>query len=740
MNAPRVPVAASSLTLVLLVAIAHAQSTPAPSPEPKTPEAAESPQGDAKAPVRALEKVDVTASPLEDVRRESTTTRIVVTHDEIVRYGDTEVADVLARLPGISVDTLQGRTVIRMRGLGEGYTQILLDGEPAPPGFSLESLSPEMIERIEILRVPTADVSTQAIAGSINIILRKAAKGAHRSVKLRASDDDGEPGYGADFDVSDHANNASYVVAGSMSRASYDRSSRSEQHGVAPDGTTNLLWQIQRHGKQRVDGASLAPRITWNPTERDTLTSESLIRYWTAGTDDAESTETLEGAPPTFSSDQTHYRYEATAAWTSVGWVHRAGDGSTLDVKLAARYSHRAGDSHFHGFDEDGTSALERTIESSTIECGATSSGKYLTPIVEGHALGFGWDGEYTHRDERRFELDLSPQTATTSTSDEIFHARLSRLGFYGQDEWDITPRWSAYLGVRWEDLDTRTNGNTTPDVGNDSSILSPILQTLWKAPGKADQVRFGLSRTYKAPRLSELTPRLYLANNNTPTTPDERGNPDLRPERAWGLDAAYEHYFGESGLASISAYARRIDDVIVYRVANVDGTWIDSPVNGGRASVHGIEAEAKFALRDVWDRAPDVRVHAHLARNWSRVEGVPGPDNRLERQTPVTGGAGLDYALAHPQVTLGVNFTFAGGGPVRISANESEDLPAKRVLDFYALWQADARTKLRLSLANVLRPDRVGADRYFDDNGGLTLTATRPTHTIVRIAVELTL
>ena len=733
--------AAFASALVLLVSsIAHAQSTRASSSAPKTPEATEAAQGDVKQRLRPLEKVEVIAAPLKDARRESTTTRIIVTHDEIVRYGDTELADVLARLPGIDVDTLQGRTVIRMRGLGEGYTQILLDGEPAPPGFSLESLSPDMIERIEILRVPTADVSTQAIAGSINIVLRKATKAAHRSVKLRASDDQGRPGYGADFDVSDHAGKASYVVAGSASRTDYDRPSSSEQRGFAPDGATNLLWQTQERQDQRVDNVSLAPRITWNATERDTLTSESLLRYSTVGGLDDEATMTMEGAPPTFSSDSTHFRYEATAAWTRVGWVHRAGDGSTLDVKLAARYSHRAGDSHFHGFDEDGAFTLDRTVESSTIERGATSSGKYVTPIVEGHALAFGWSDDYTHRDERRQELDVSPQGNPPATSDEIYHARLSRLALYGQDEWDMTPRWSAYVGMRWEDLDTRTNGNVIQSVGNDSSVLSPIFQTLWKAPGKADQVRLGLSRTYKAPRLSQLTPRLYIANNNTATTPDYRGNPDLRPELAWGLDTAYEHYFGQTGLASIALYARRIDDVIVDHVTNVDGTWIESPVNGGRADVHGIEAEAKFALRDVWDGAPDVHVHAHVARNWSRVESVPGPDNRLERQTPVTGGAGFDYALGYPAVTFGANFAFASGGPVRLTANQTEDLPAKRVLDFYALWKADARTKVRLSLANVLRPDRVGETSYFDDNGGLTLTTTRPTHTIVRIAVELAL
>ncbi|HEY3563735.1 MAG TPA: Plug domain-containing protein, partial [Casimicrobiaceae bacterium] len=124
-------------------------------------------------PVRALDKVDVIAAPPQDDRRESTTTRIVVSHDEIVRYGDTSLADVLRRLPGVTVDGVPGRDrAIRLRGLGNGYTRVLLNGDPVPPGFSLDSLEPSQIERIEILRAPTADLGAQAIAGTINIVLR----------------------------------------------------------------------------------------------------------------------------------------------------------------------------------------------------------------------------------------------------------------------------------------------------------------------------------------------------------------------------------------------------------------------------------------------------------------------------------------------------------------------------------------------------------------------------------------
>jgi iron complex outermembrane receptor protein len=41
--------------------------------------------------------------------------------------------------------------------MGGGFTQILIDGQRIPPGFSIEQLSPDQVERIEIYRAPTAE-------------------------------------------------------------------------------------------------------------------------------------------------------------------------------------------------------------------------------------------------------------------------------------------------------------------------------------------------------------------------------------------------------------------------------------------------------------------------------------------------------------------------------------------------------------------------------------------------------
>ncbi|HZX26920.1 MAG TPA: Plug domain-containing protein, partial [Telluria sp.] len=121
---------------------AAAQQTPPPAP--KEPAAKVEVKGSAEA---------------YDPRRDDTASKIVVNHDELVKYGDTNVLDALKRVPGVTVSGAAGRPggEIRMRGLGGAYTQILVNGERAPAGFSMDALSPDMIERIEVLRSASAE-------------------------------------------------------------------------------------------------------------------------------------------------------------------------------------------------------------------------------------------------------------------------------------------------------------------------------------------------------------------------------------------------------------------------------------------------------------------------------------------------------------------------------------------------------------------------------------------------------
>ena len=128
-----------------------------------------------------LERVEITGRQTDtELRRRAQTAKQVYGREEMDKFGDTNVADVLQRLPGI---TMQGNAP-RMRGLGAGYTLVLINGDPAPPGFALDQLDPAQVERIEVSKGPTASQSAQAVAGAINIILKEAPKRSQRDLRI----------------------------------------------------------------------------------------------------------------------------------------------------------------------------------------------------------------------------------------------------------------------------------------------------------------------------------------------------------------------------------------------------------------------------------------------------------------------------------------------------------------------------------------------------------------------------
>ncbi|MFM7972194.1 MAG: TonB-dependent receptor plug domain-containing protein, partial [Betaproteobacteria bacterium] len=134
------------------------------------------PTGGPAAPASGTQRVDVTSGRPSDQqeRRNATASKIVIGRQELEQFGDSNTLEILRRLPGITMPGAPGRGgPPRMRGLGAGYTQILMDGERVPPGFSLENVAPDQIERNEILRAPTAETGARAIGGTINIVMRE---------------------------------------------------------------------------------------------------------------------------------------------------------------------------------------------------------------------------------------------------------------------------------------------------------------------------------------------------------------------------------------------------------------------------------------------------------------------------------------------------------------------------------------------------------------------------------------
>ena len=655
-----------------------------------------------------------------DPRRDDTATRIVIGREELGRYGDRSVLDVLKRVPGVTVDASQARGgTIQMRGLGAGYTQILINGERAPGGFDFDSLSPDVIERIEVLRAATADLPTQSVAGTVNIILRHVAKKGERQLKLGLLQSSQFKGPNAALQLSERGEGFAWSLAGDATTERYERAWSIFEETIAPGGGVDVSRLTSAPEEGRMRRMNLTPRLEWTLADGDTITIETFVNVNRFRNRTQLSVATGIGAPPPVPELVTRMRADAEDLRADLSWTTGLDSGATLEAKLGLRGENAMNTIFRQGLDARGLAVTDGQVDAGWRDRGMNSTGKYMRKLENGHAIAAGWDGGLGRRDESRNERDAIRVFPPGLPLDETFEARLSRLALYAQDEWNITPQWSMYLGLRWEGIRIRADGDTFESTRSSSHVWSPIMQTLWKIPDrKGDQLRFAATRTYKAPDLYSLLPRRQAYENNSATEADFQGNPDLKPELAWGFDASYEHYWAENAMVSLGASLRRLEDYTSNRIYFDGYRWIFTPVNDGRAETRTLQLETKFPLKSLSEQLPAIDVRAGVSRHWSRVESVPGPDNRLERQSPLSANFGVDYNAG--ALSLGASVAFQRNGHVRVTANRGYYSEARTDLEAYAAWRFDPKRQLRVSLANLLHEDSGFEPTYADPIAGV--------------------
>ncbi|WP_313178447.1 TonB-dependent receptor [Stenotrophomonas sp.] len=684
-----------------------------------------------------LQAVKVTGPSQTDLRRKDPTLRISIGREDILRHHDDGLGSVLRRLPGVTV-TAEG---VRMRGLGGDHVQILIDGDPAPAGFSIDSIAPDLVERIEVLPTAVAEYGTRSIAGTINIVLRRNDGARQRTLKISA----GQSGAGIMPAATLLLSGKRQAMAWSVSAAASAPKERLDAviEDQANDAQRERLYQRRTDERYagRTSTFNVAPKLTWALGDRDEVSWNNLLQYrkeaWTRDRNEV----VLDGGP----SDYPLNRWiNDSRTWTSRSdgqWKRQIGERDTLDVRFGAMHFSRDVDFAFHGYAPDGNFALDRSVRTHATHTAYSSTGKYVSGFSDRHELAFGWDGAYTDRNERRVQRDRAGNGSPLDLIEDDYQANIRRLALYAQDQWRTSPRLQTYLGLRWEGLETAVGSRTSGTLHSRSNVFSPIAQWVFKPTSSTkDQFRFGLARTFNAPQPWQLLPRRYSVNNgNGPTNPDQQGNPALRPEIAWGVDASYEHYVGKDGLVSLGAYARRIDDVILRSLSVQDGLWISTPYNAGRAQTHGFTLDTRFALADLLRAEVDLQITANLTCNWSRVASVPGPNNRLADQTPLSGNVGLHWQ-ASKRLSTSVDYSYSGGGTNRLSAEWERASTPERTLDAAADWKLDGTSRLNLSLSNVLQQRQGSRTVYRDADGRVSRYTGSDSRMGIKVQYEKTL
>jgi iron complex outermembrane receptor protein len=690
-----------------------------------------------------LQTVTVNGSRDTDVRRASTAAKMVFGREELDRNGDTSLGEVLKRLPGITMGGPPGRGGggIRMRGLGNGYTQMLVNGDRPPPGFSLESLPPDQVERIEIMRGPVAEHSTQAIAGTINIVLREGYQ--QKDVQVRIADNIEQGRHGANVSVTmpGKVGNLAWTLNGALSQNEQHSESDSHDLDAQANGTVQREQLIHSEGTGKSRSVNLSPRLSYKFDNGDTLNVQPFIVV-NRGNNASETTvnQTQGLIPPeyAFQSARSHVDMDMLRGFGN--WVHKMDGNAKLDVKFGGGVHHADSENVRHTFDAAGQPSRVYDDTDSSRHRSFSTGGKYTRPIGQGHLFAAGWDAEAAHLSQTHVaEGDSNPLYDESGAS---LTADTRRVALFAQDEWDITTQFSTYLGLRWEGIRT-TSSNAGRDVRNTSSVFSPVLHGVYRIPGHdKDQVRASLTQSYRAPQLNDLIAAPTFSTDNRPTRPDRSGNPNLKPELAKGIDLAYEHYLGHAGILSASGFVRDIDN-LMRRQTTLQQTsggprWVSTPTNIGHARTSGIELEAKFQLVELMPDGPNIDFRSNYSHFWSKVDGIPGPDNRLDQQARQTANLGADYRMKGIPLTLGGNANWTPVTVVRTSIEEQVTTGMKRQLDLYGLWKFSPNTQLRISGNNLFARNYQTA-RVVDTNGLLQSTDSLA-HTYTSLGVRLEL
>jgi outer membrane receptor for ferrienterochelin and colicins len=676
--------------------------------------------------------VEVTGGRLSDTeqRRQATASKIVIGREEIDKFGDATLGEVLRRLPGVTTPGPPGRGgPPRMRGLGGGFTQLLIDGQRMPPGFSLESLTPEQVERIEILRAPTAETGARAIAGTINIITREGFRVRLNDLRLGTGLENGQNSGGINWSHNNTAGALTYTVNASLFARKGQTDSRSSTQ--VTDAITGELLE-DRDGKSVTDderfGTNLSGRLMWRLNETgDSLTLMPSV-FHTESHGDTR-------------LDLLH-RLPQRSLPKLYDYANAVADGRFTNARLGVMYRQRLGavrvevngngsswrsvnDSQRVDSFNDGTTqprkasdnsstrenSLNLTLKASGVAGGSARRAAPGAPAAPGseHSLVSGAEVEAVSRSETRVS-----EPDPVDFGDNLKASTL-RLAAYVQDEWQLNPNWGLHGGLRWEGITTRGDSATGERPTNRSSVWTPLLHAVWKPdPKSRDQVRVSLTRSYRSPPLGSLIARPSISRDypvagaNIETAPDSAGNPNLKPELATGIDVAIERYLDAGGVLSANIFHRNISNLMRGQTDLETVSW--SPVqryvrrqrNIGDATTSGIELEAKFRLDQLISAAPRVEMRSNLSVFTSRVKSVPGPNNRLDQQAKATANLGADYRLRGLPLTLGGNVNWVPGYTTRLDVDQTTSVSTKRVWDLYALWTINPAVGLRLLGSNL--------------------------------------
>jgi len=208
-------------------------------------------------PQRDLDPVVITATKLETRAEQLGASVTVVPGDDVQRYHYETVEDVLRTVPGVEIrrSGSYGKVSnISIRGANANQVQVLVDGvrvkSPTTGQADLSDISPDLIERIEVIRGPQSTLyGADAIGGVVNIITKKGKGPFSATVEGGAGNYDTYTGRGwftGTYSLLDYAGSISHLESnGQFQNDSSDKNAVNLRVGLSLPWDSSIAFSLR---------------------------------------------------------------------------------------------------------------------------------------------------------------------------------------------------------------------------------------------------------------------------------------------------------------------------------------------------------------------------------------------------------------------------------------------------------------------------------------------------------------
>ena len=739
--------------------------------------------------VTDLQSVVVTGEIQYRNRTETTAPELVYGQEFFAQFEPVSVGDQLRRVPGVAFTSDIGESDSpQLRGLGQGYTQVLVNGRPIPGAGNdrtvfVDRIPAEIIDRIEIVRSPSADIDSQGVGGTINIILKDGESlppGVIARVGATHDIDAGKTKGNAS--VSWSGRNADETVFYSLTLDAQERfNNKDTVQEVFESDSAGFDAEVARRGDGRrlaqFDNAAQSQAIerTEEQDSRDSrdlsfngdltwkLSDDSQVRFdaFYLSTDRKEHQDVFnyegDGSIGGLDLDNPELEFEdSDIQQDSFGFgaefQKRLSDVSKFSLQAA--YNNFTDNSVQDKFEETNEDLISKeTIDAEDSEWSGSAS--YTRELSDRVEMKLGLSGKIKERDYRLTVDDDLDDEEEFTRNDGLFNYKERRLDAYAQFKWKLSDAVTLETGLRAESTKTEQDFRNelseggvldetiTGDADGSEFMLNPSAHLQWKVTDN-DQFRVSVARTVRRPSIDQVIPSYAL---ESPGDEDVTiGNPGLSFESSWGLDVGYERRFGGRGVFGVNVFSRRISDLIglVNTGLGVDEIGLDPDdfpgnlytfQNIGDATTHGIEFDLSTPLGFMG--LEETGIFANYTRLWSDRDDPAGADKiAIDYQPTYVYNVGITQNI--PSWNASFGFSYQKQGESRfVTYGEIESQVYDGNLEFFVEKRLGDKWVLRLTGNNLLDADSLQAESGFDGDNGADILANQAAYNVDAYEIE---